>query len=162
MKININAPLTTEVKEDYSGIDYCIDVFDEIARHIDDNNIAEFINLFSEWDPIFNNEDFLYDFDSIACYLEDFEDWLERKQGEYMLNFYEKERLIRFMFLNSKLLFSIIDTSKIDTELLVHKGELNYDSFRVIVIRLRVELIFLLKVFFPKGYRLLKKDNYIV
>lgn len=118
--------------EDYSNydLDDYVSVYDSIAKLIDNHKIAKFNVVFSKYDNIFIDVDFVYDFGSIACYLEDFESFLDSKIGSFRLNFYEKHRIIEFYFMESELNFLIFDTCKIGREICIQKDILDYNFFR--------------------------------
>ena len=136
--------------EDYSIFDSddYVSIYDSIAKQIDNYKIAKFNVVFSNYDKIFINVDFVYDFGSIACYLEDFECFIDSKRDHFNFNFYEKQRIIKFFFVESKLNFMLINTNKVGEEVCVLKDTLDYQSFRFTILKLRNDFILLLKYFF--------------
>ncbi|HMS30460.1 MAG TPA: hypothetical protein PKD32_11450 [Saprospiraceae bacterium] len=152
------------IPEDYSNFDSddLNSIANSIFKQIDKLKIATFNSCFSKYDDIFVQLDFAYDFGSIACELKNLELFLEAKKGKFILLLYENNRIIEFIFHETSLNFKLINISKIGHEYTVAMGEIEYNSFRSTILKLRSDFELLLKLYFPIAHNILKKQNYII
>jgi len=161
IEINVDKYSIAEHYSEFDDDDY-ISVYNSIAKQIDEHCIGEFTIMFSKWDEVFERVDFVYDFGSIACCLNELEIFLEIKSGKFRLEFYEKNRIIEFSFVDSQLNFKLYDTINVNKESFITERCLDYQSFKFSIMKLRNEFVLLLKFYFPQGYKILSNGYYIV
>lgn len=160
MFITINPEYTGTINEDdlLNENPDEVGIFATICQVIDELKIAKFSVLFKEWDTRFNLPDFNYDFSDIATGLPGLIQFLENKSGEYLLQFHELDRTIKFTTQEEILFFSICGNS----EDVLHNGKLDRLEFKTIIENLIHDFKTVLLKYFPKSCEVLIKEKYII